>query len=361
MDQESYKQAEWPLVGNEHIVNYLSGISKKDDLGGSYIFLGPRNLGKSTLANYFVKSILCEKRGKGEDGAPCQECPSCRQMKKLRTSTDYKQEREEGFEVVHGDFHIVKKENTKKNISVEQIRVLIDALSKSSFSNSYKVGIIKKAETLSPEASNALLKTLEEPRRKVIVIMIASNLEFIPETIVSRSRVLNFYPVKTDYIYDHLVNCFNTSRTNAANISRLSLGRPALAVKLLEDEDFYNKYITRAKTFIDFFGQDINTKFSSLGNIKTATGSSAGGDVPKESRDTLEAWRGVVRDLLLLVTNNKDLIQYKILSPDLERVAAGVDIGFLLAINKKLDHGEKQIESNVNPNLVLEDIACAIN
>jgi hypothetical protein len=139
------------------------------------------------------------------------------------------------------------------------------------------------------------------------------------------------------------------------------LGRPALAVKLLEDEDFYNKYITRAKTFIDFFGQDINTKFSSLGNIKTATGSSAGGDAPKESRDTLEAWRGVVRDLLLLVTNNKDLIQYKILSPDLERVAAGVDIGFLLAINKKLDHGEKQIESNVNPNLVLEDIACAIN
>ncbi len=361
MEQTSAKKQGWPLIGNEHIVNYLSSVLKKDKPRGSYIFLGPNNLGKNTLANYFIKNILCEKNNQASDKIPCEECPSCRQMKRLKTSSKHKQEEgeEDGFEVVHGDFHIIKKDSGQKNISIKQIRELTSALSKSSFLNSYKIGIIKEAETLSLEASNALLKILEEPNRKVIIIMVASNLEFIPETIVSRSQVLNFYPVKIDSIYDYLVNYFNTSRTDAINISRLSLGRPALAVKLLEDKDFYKEYLAKAKVFISFFNQDLNSRFAEINRI--FGNSSFAGESAKEAGSILEAWRGVVRDLLLLVTNNKDLVQYKALFSELEEVSRRIDLDCLLRINNKLDKGEKQIQSNVNPGLVLEGVACSIN
>lgn len=354
MEQSSQKQADWPLLGNEHIVNYLAGILEGGKVGGSYIFLGPDDLGKTTLANYFAKSMLCEKK----DNAPCGECPSCRQTKKLKTTTKRAEDVGEGFEVVHGDFHVVRKDDDKMNISIEQIRGLIEALSRSSFLNSYKIGIIKQAETLSMEASNALLKTLEEPRHKVVVIMIASDLESIPETIASRSQILNFYPIGTDAIYDHLVEHFNASRTDAANIAHLSLGRPALAVKLLEDKEFYEEYLRRARVFMDFFQQDLNARFS---GIKKITGDQASsGALGREAVSILEIWRGVVRDLLLVVTNNRNLLQYKILGKELKKITAIVDIDSLLKISHRLNKGEKEVKANVNPRLVLEKIACNI-
>lgn len=353
MSKNDKKQTDWPLLGNEHIINHLSGLLERGKIGGSYIFLGPDDLGKGTLANYFAKSMLCEK-----EGAPCGECPSCRQMRNLKVGAQKEEGQEEGFEVIHGDLHFIKREDDKKNISIEQVRGLINALSKSSFLNSYKIGIIKDAETLSIEASNALLKTLEEPGRKVVVIMLASNLESIPETIASRSQVLNFYPVNTDAIHDYLVDHYHASRTDAANIAHLSLGRPALAVKLLEDKEFYDEYLLRASVFMNFFKQDINDRFS---GIKKIIGTrSSFGTSRKEAVSILGTWRGIVRDLLLVATYNKNLIQYKVLAEELEKVSGVVNINTLLKISHKLDKGEQEIKSNVNPELVLENIACHI-
>ena len=352
MSESNNKINKWPLIGNEHIIDHLEKLLQKEQLSGTYIFLGPENLGKTTLAYSLARNVLCEARQKGKD-FPCGECVACSQMKGASV-----EEAQEGFEMVHGDLHVIRKEPDKKNISIEQIREFIKTLGMSSFLNSYKIGVIKNAEKLSTEASNALLKTLEEPRRKVIVVLIASDLESIPDTITSRSQVLKFYPVSTPALYDHLREKYNINRSTAKELSHLSLGRPALARKFLEDKEFYDEYLSRAKTFLSFFGSDINSRFN---NVEAILGQGkAGQENARAALGVLECWIGIVRDLILLRSGNENYIQHEVLSDNLERIKDRFTYEEMVSMYEMLQRGKKEIEDNVNPTLVLENIATHI-
>jgi DNA polymerase III subunit delta' len=189
MEKENFRK-NWPLVGNKQITEFLEKAIIKNELAGTYIFQGIDDLGKSTVARYFAQILLCQDR-KSTDILPCGLCPSCHSFKTGQNNNETNEDM-----LMHGDCHIIKKDDDKKNISIEQVRDFIRVLSMSSFLGNYKIGIIKQADTLSLEAANALLKTLEEPNEKVVIILITPDLETLPETIVSRSQVLNFYPVK---------------------------------------------------------------------------------------------------------------------------------------------------------------------
>jgi DNA polymerase-3 subunit delta' len=228
----------------------------------------------------------------------------------------------------------------------------------SSFLNSYKIGIIKNAESLSIEAANALLKTMEEPSGKVIIILIASYLDNIPETIVSRSQVLNFRPVSSAELYDHLLKEYNVDRSLAKSLSHLSLGRPALAKKFLEDKDFYDKYVSQTQVFLDIFSESINSGFSGVESI--VGNQTAGQEVAKLTLSILEAWTGVVRDMTLLRAGNERFIQHEIFSDSLEKLNQDLDYIDLLELYNLLQQGKERVKANVNPKLVLEDVVCGV-
>ena len=358
---ERKKQAKlnWPLIGNSHIIDFLSKSIVNNKVANAYIFLGPQDLGKTTVASYFAKSLLCQSQAKFRKGdivSPCGECVSCQAFARIKKS-NFGQNQEEDSGIIHGDFHLVEREKDKKNISIEQAREFIKGLNLSSFLGSYKVGIIKEADSLSLEAANALLKTLEEPKEKVVIILIAANLESIPATIISRSQVLNFYPVKTDIIHNYLVDEHKVSRSLAKNLSKISLGRPALAVKFLKDKDFYKDYADKAKIFLDFARQDINERFSGIEKI-IGSGFS-GQEGSKRALRILEIWQGVARDLLLLDLGQKDLIQHHIMAEELTRQREKFSPGtaVLIKIIKNLEAGKEYLKANVNPKLVLENIS----
>ncbi|MDD5071183.1 MAG: hypothetical protein PHQ42_00380 [Patescibacteria group bacterium] len=358
------EKTDWPLVGNSHIISFLSGSIANENMANAYIFLGPQDLGKATVASYFAKSLLCQNRAKlkkGEIVFPCGECVSCRALAGVkRSDAGPDEDKENNRGIIHGDFHLIEREKDKKNISIEQAREFIKDLNLSSFLGSYKVGIIKEADSLSLEASNALLKTLEEPKEKVVIILIASGLESIPATIVSRSQVLNFYPVQTDIIHNYLVEELKISRSSAKNFSKISLGRPALAVKFLKDRDFYKDYEDKAKIFLDFAGKDLNERFQGIEKIME--GGPSGQESNKKALKILEIWQGVVRDLLLLDLGHKDLIQHHVIAEELagQRGKFGAGTAVLINIIKNLEAGKKYLRANVNPKLVLENIAINI-
>jgi DNA polymerase III subunit delta' len=258
---------------------------------------------------------------------------------------------------VHGDFHLLRKETDKKNISIEQVREFIRILEMSSFLNSYKVGIIKDADDLSESAANALLKTLEEPRPNVVIILTAARLEKIPTTIVSRSQVLHFLPVGADLIYDYLINDLHCPRTEAKNISRLSLGRPALAAKFWEDKEFYQSYLEKTDIFLDFFQDNLNERLAAVDKIAGAKDEESKADA---ALSILNIWQGIWRDLLLLSANNGDLIQHEPLRGKMEKISAGLSGSRLFKVSQSFKLGEKYIRANVNPKLVLENIAINI-
>ncbi|HTW96856.1 MAG TPA: AAA family ATPase [Candidatus Methylomirabilis sp.] len=336
----------WPLAGNRPLTDFLEKSVAGGKVAHSYIFLGPRDLGKTAAAVFFAAALLCQKQKPGIFSFPCGTCASCRELSNRSTEAG-------GWEIAHGDFHLLKKEPDKKNISIEQVREFIRILEMSSFLNSYKVGIIKEADELSESAANALLKTLEEPRPKVVIILTATREEKIPATIVSRSQVLRFQPVSASVIYDYLVDVCRCPRTQAKEISRLGLGRPALAKKFFDDQEFYQNYLRQAGAFLDFFRKNLNERVALVDEIM------AGADEEKTETalKVLNIWQGLARDLLLLSANNGDLIQHEPLRDKLRNLPSAVTADVCLKIVAALKNGEKFIQANVNPKLVLENIA----
>ena len=338
--EKSNIKLNWPLIGNSHIIEYLAKSIANNKVAGSYIFTGPDNLGKTTVANFFASSLICTAKDKKD--APCGQCLPCQQAAKG----------------IHGDIHLIKKDKEKKNISIEQVRDFIRTLGLSSFLNSYKIGIIKHAEDLSLEAVNALLKTLEEPKIKVVIILITTAAESLPATIVSRSQILKFYPLPVDIIYDYLIKHHQASRSLAKNISRLCLGRPALAVKFLEDKEFYERYKERVGVFLNFFTDDINNRLLALEELVGRE--TRGQESIRLGLKLIEIWQGLARDLVLQFFGQDDLIQHYAFAKELERARDKIDIIGLLKLFSLLKQAREFIKANVNPKLALEQVAINI-
>jgi DNA polymerase-3 subunit delta' len=225
----------------------------------------------------------------------------------------------------------------------------------SSFLNSYKIGIIKHAENLSEQAANALLKTLEEPREKVVLILITSDLDQLPKTIVSRAKLLDFRPVKADIIYDFLVQEKKVSRSQAKNLSRLCLGRPALALKFFENQDFYDNYCRRAEAYLNFTGQDINERFAVIRDLLDEK--SGNQENAKQALRIIEIWQGLVRDLLLINFGRDDLVQHHLFADRMARIKDHADLRQLINLKNFLQQAKENIAANVGAKLALENIA----
>lgn len=342
------KENIWPLVGNENITEFLAKHIKKNNVAGAYIFCGPEDLGKKTCVFFFAQTLLCQKR-KGSE--PCGTCPSCRKFANAHN-------REDLMSGVNSDFFVIGREEDKKNISIDQARELIKKLNMSSFLDSFKIGIIKDAHTLSLEAANALLKTLEEPKNNVVIVLLTSSLESLPATIISRSRVLRFAPVKFDTIYKYLVDDLKAPRSAAKNFAHLSGGRPALAVKFFEDQDYYESYLKKAEVFLKFFKGDLNDRFLAIEGIigkKTK-----GQESVRLAEDTLSVWRALNRDLMLTEYDRNDLIWNEAVKNELAEVQARLKIKNILNIAGSIELAEMYLKANVNSKLALEQVALSI-
>ncbi len=353
--KKRYFSFNWPLIANTQVTEFLATGINNNKIAGTYIFYGPDNLGKTTTAKYFAQCLLCDNYKKKEGLLPCGHCASCISF----TNIQQKEKRENILDnIVHGDFHTLRLEKDKKNISIEQVRDFIRLLKMSSFLGLYKIGIIKHAEALSESAANALLKTLEEPNKNTIIILITKDKESLLPTIVSRSQLLKFMPVKTDLLYEYLIDKHGASRATAKNFSRLSLGRPALAVKFLQDKEFYQKYVSRVNVFLNFFNQDLNDRLAAI--EKDLDLPNSGPEAVKIARRILEIWQGVVRDGFLLAYLQKNNLQHEFVREEIERFLRQQSLPHLWEISQNIQKGFEYLRANISAKNVLENIAINI-
>ena len=349
MEKKPQNKYNWPLIGNKKNIDFLSRSLVNNRLASSYIFSGPDNMGKTKLAEHLAKIILCEKKGSAYVEKPCGLCSSCKKFDSQNSEEN----------LAHNDFYVIKKEKDKKNISVEQIRALIHSLGMSSFADSYKVGIIKHADKLNEQASNALLKLLEEPKKKVVIILVSSNVEKMLPTIVSRCQVLDFGLVKTDEINKFLLDNCNIARSAAKNYSRISLGRPALALKFIEDKEFYNNYINRLELFLDIIeSNDINEKFSLAASMidKKLSGLEASVVLKR----LLETLQGLYRDMYLVSYGLNNLVQNEIVDVRLKKIQIKNSIDKITNLLDTIEKSEEYIGANLSSKLILENITLSL-
>jgi DNA polymerase-3 subunit delta' len=194
------------VIGQEKAVNILLRTLQRERIPSSYLFSGESGIGKKFTAVNLAKALNClnppsppfDKKGMGgfdAESTPsltlppqgrrqgidcCDECSSC---KKIDAG-------------VHPDFLFLEPESGQ--IRIEEIRAIDDTLSLKPFEGRWKIVIVDEAHVMNSYAANAFLKTLEEPPRESLIILISSNADRLPDTIRSRCSRLNFTPLNNE-------------------------------------------------------------------------------------------------------------------------------------------------------------------
>jgi DNA polymerase-3 subunit gamma/tau len=171
------------VVGQEAITRTLSNAIKAGRLHHAYIFSGARGVGKTTTARILAKALNCVK---GPTTEPCGVCQACEDITKSKPS-------------------YVLEIDAASNTGVDNVRnVIIESASIAPPPGRHKIFIIDEVHMLSNAAFNALLKTLEEPPPRVMFILATTELQKVPETILSRCQVFEFRTISVKKIADQL-------------------------------------------------------------------------------------------------------------------------------------------------------------
>ncbi|MDD5621218.1 MAG: DNA polymerase III subunit [Candidatus Paceibacterota bacterium] len=197
------------IIGHKKQWEFLKLSADSNKLSHAYLFHGPSQIGKKRIAIELAKYLHCK-----EKNAPCNACKTCLQI----------------GNGLYSDVLLIEPEEGKKSISIDQIRSLRDKMAMSSINDGYKVAIIDNAHLMTFEAQSALLKQLEEPKGKKIFILVSEYPQNLLTTIVSRCQQVRFDLIDEKVIEKNLGEKINFSE----NISIYSLGRPGLAINILE-------------------------------------------------------------------------------------------------------------------------------
>ncbi len=333
----------WQIIGHQKITTYLENVLLNGRLAHAFLFYGQKQLGKREMAGQFAKALLCyEKKhteNKVNNNIPCEQCESCLEFDKK----------------THPDFYCITKASTDKNIGVSQIRELKNSLTNRSFFNSYKVAIVDGAHELSTSAANSLLKTLEEPLGKTVIILIAEKLDSLPTTIISRTQKIKFLPVAKKDIYNFLVTK-NLDRDLALHVANLASGRPGRAFGFINNPEAWNKYLSSVNYFFKIFASKKHEKIALVNNLLSEKKLV---DQVEIVLPLLDFWQMLFRDILLLKLQQSDKIINSKASHELERLADYFDLEKILKINNYIETAKNHLARNVNVKLVLENFLLA--
>ncbi len=297
----------WGIIGHQSAINFLAKGLSQSKLAQAYLFYGPPNLGKTAIAEALALKVL----GSSE--------LMLTNLQKLEVLPD------------------------KKDIGIEQVRDFRRTLFLKSFSDHYKVGIVYEAEKLNQESANALLKTLEEPSPKTLLIIVSSAWHKLLATIVSRCQTLKFLPVASA----ELLACITAKVADpkiARQIVDWSGNRPGLALRLAQDQDFYQEFLSGRDLLNQLLNQDLNDRFKAIANLLAK---------PDEARAKATAAENLLGHLEIYLRQKlkecwqRDYPQEKKLN---------WPAGKILSLFNLINQAREQLYFNVSPRLLLENI-----
>jgi DNA polymerase-3 subunit delta' len=213
------------LVSAEIVERFVKLLAAKR-LAHAYLFVGPKHIGKSETALAVAKLVNCEKP---ISNGFCDTCSSCKKIEKG----------------MHPDVHVLDKDDPliepdedkkNKSIKIEHIRQMIDKTQMSAFEAKKKVFIIKDVEFVTLEASNALLKTLEEPTNNTLIFLTTSVMDRVLETIKSRCQVFYFFPLSRAILKQRFLTKEHASEPESHFLSYFSEGCPGRIAQGEHDE-----------------------------------------------------------------------------------------------------------------------------
>lgn len=314
------------VIGHEEVIGHLQNAIRLNKISHAYIFGGEQGSGKKMLANLFAMTLQCAEHGI----EPCLSCPSCKKAQSRN----------------HPDIIRITHEKPD-SIGVDDVRTqLVNDVDIKPYESRFKIYIIEDAEKLTPQAQNAILKTIEEPPAYAVIMLLADNPEKLLPTITSRAMTLNLKPVGNQLVKEYLVDQLHVPEEQAeidASFARGNIGR---ARKAAESEDFQEMTMNALRLLRRSRTMEL---FEIVDAIKSMTA------MKNNIYDYLDLFRMWFRDVLLFkATKDVDgLIFREELNAIRERAARSSYEG-IERILDSIQTAELRLRANVNFELVME-------
>lgn len=345
------------FIGNPRIPEVLRRAIEQNRLPHAMIFAGPAGTGKCTLALLIAQLLNCLVPANKN---ACGECSPCRKISATLKSRNLlcQTMKGDGFcgtcencrlrMQKHPDVRLIEPEKT--TIGIDQVRELIDEVAFQPFEARYRLAVLDPADQMKIEAQNSLLKTLEEPASRTVIILITTNPYMLLETIRSRCRLLQFGGIQRETIEQYLISEAGMTPRDAQLSAALSGG--SLAAALAFDTVGYREIREQAFRFVRLLlkGEDFtNTSILSAQAAK--------------DKKSFTAWVDAVTALL-------EDIYYAAIAPDrvgqvdlrekLEQVARNTPRRILVSAIDAIGNLKKELQYNINRQLALESIFLSV-
>lgn len=314
------------IIGQEQMKEHMTKAVAEGHVSHAYIINGERYSGKEYIARLFARALQCT----GEGEKPCGLCPSCMQ--------------DEGNN--HPD--IIRVTHEKPNsISVDDIRVQINQdMAIKPYASPYKVYICNEAEKMTPQAQNALLKTLEEPPAYGVIILLTTSTEALLPTILSRCVTLNMKPVKDSLMRKYLTSELSMDSDKADLCIAFARGNVGKAKMLAVSEEFDNVRSEALSLLRHIREMDLGDVVAAIKKI---------GEYKMETTDYLDIISVWYRDVLLYkATKDVNGIIFHDEIPYIIKVADQSTYEGIEKIIAALDQASRRIKANVNFDLTME-------
>ena len=315
------------VAGQEEIKAALIKSINNNQVSHCYIFEGPKDMGKFNLALIFAQSLLCLNF----HDEPCNLCNSCIKVNTLN----------------HPDLHIINVD--EKSIKREDIDDLIDSIYKKPYESKRKVYIIKDAHSMTVQAANTFLKTLEEPPTDTVMILLTINSNLLLPTIVSRCQEVKFKNISKETIKSYLKE-FNADTDTVELAANYSNGNLNKAINIINGND---DILQRRDEIIKNFDKIINTDSEIIYELENYF------DEQKDYIDSIiEIMIIWIRDVMFVNNNMEELVINKDCIKLLRQ--HGKNMKMDSDIIEFMQNVSDNIKSNVNYRLAVDNMLLKI-